>query len=306
MLARRLEELQREKERLQLARDLARERLRDLEQVKRQAEAELAAAKRKSSGIHYVNDSCQTGGDASEGKEIYASRWSTVEPSQPLTRPPKQQAKNAAGIDSKGNPSAKKGKKKRSAHANANNVHHRDNYVPTRQNKNVPAPGLDAFPSLGLVGADNDFSTENYHPQLGYTNLIPFFAGSDEWICSWCEIGMFFGDDATFKRLIRKRKSLVKIRKRAQRRAARAASGQAPNPAKTKKNKPAAQTTAQPSTRKNSAVQTVDQTKYDPHAPPPAAPAPVPASATSQNSATPSSGKPSSQSTSATRAIRAT
>ena len=144
-----------------------------------------------------------------------ASRWSSTGPVLPL--PP-----DTIGIKNtprKAPP--RKGKKKRAAHANANNVHHRDNYVPSRRpGKPAPVPAIEqsanAYPSLGLVAPDNAFSAAGYHPQLGTSHLVPFFAGPDEWLCGDCEFSLLFGDTEALHRMIKKRKNVLKIRKKAQ------------------------------------------------------------------------------------------
>lgn len=48
---------------------------------------------------------------------------------------------------------------------------------------------------------------------------------ADEWICAFCEYDLFYGDEALYRRGIKNRKKILKRRKRARERAAKAASG---------------------------------------------------------------------------------
>ncbi|KAA1096364.1 hypothetical protein PGT21_014122 [Puccinia graminis f. sp. tritici] len=156
----------------------------------------------------------------------------------------------------------KKGKKKRSAHANANNIHHRDNYVPSRLPTSYPVrsgtgrgfeeegmprdwarvrleyegrlgrgfidptaagpdePGGEALSSTGARKA---------HCQLGRSPIARFFVEPDEWICSFCEYELWFGDPLGLIRVIKNRKDVLRRRRRAKERAARAASGIPPS-----------------------------------------------------------------------------
>lgn len=307
----RIEDLRNEKERQMLARELAleRERLRakeaELLSLKRRelaaAQAHTAAGEAKR---EYVTADMQTELDpsATGGKIIYASKWST---SGPPGEPSSDKKKGKVEKGKKA-PSKKK-KKKRAAHANANNHHHRDNYVPSRQPRSGGAgaagsgkaaqdaprepsllPSLAETPSLGLVPDDNVFSTASFHPQLGYTHLTPFFVGPDEWLCSWCEMALLFGDDdAKVQSLVKKRKNALKVRKKAQRRAAKAAAGELPSKDKKKKSgsKPngshGGSQQQQNGGRKYAAVQTVPEGE-DPHAAPPPPETGMPAAASQQ------------------------
>lgn len=291
ILTSRIEDLRNEKERQQLAKELAieRERL-------RAKEAELLSLKRREMAAshaagempkEYTVGGMQTEADPSltSGTVIYASKWSTSGPPMDPSSSSKSRKGGAKGDSTKKSaPSSKKKKKKRAAHANANNHHHRDNYVPSRQPRSTPqtpaqatiVPSMHDMPSLGLVSDDNIFSTASFHPQLGYTNLTPFFVGQDEWLCSWCEMALLFGDDdAKTQQLIKKRKNALKVRKKAQRRAAKAAAGELPaKDSKKKKGKASTNTSttnsapAQGPARKCASVQTVPEGE-DPHAPPP-------------------------------------
>lgn len=331
IVASRLEDLRNERERQQLAKELAleRERLRakeaELMNLKRRemaaaAQANSAAAGTAEARREYAIGGMQTEVDASlsEGKVIYASKWSESGPPGGMsTSKGGKGGSGAAGDGSSKKPSSsKKKKKKRAAHANANNHHHRDNYVPSRQPRSsgaggggssggagggaphhgqaaghsghgghahghasaptdssaLPLPSLAEMPSLGLVPDDNVFSTASFHPQLGLTHLTPFFVRPDEWICSWCELALLFGDDDhKINQLAKKRKHALKVRKKAQRRAAKAAAGQLPPKDKKKKggntaaaNGDAHNGQAQAATRKYASVQTVPEGE-DPH-----------------------------------------
>jgi len=197
------------------------------------------------------------------------------EPPPPLPQPPapkpqdlapagKPQVPDSSGADGRSvqqgaRKNKKKGKKKRSAHANANNIHHRDNYVPSRLPASYPvrtasettaflgggtsewarlrleyesrtgrgyidptATGLDEQPG-GLGGP------LKAHCQLGPSPIARFFVEPDEWICSFCEYELWFGDPLGLVRVIKNRKDVLRRRRRAKERAARAASGIPPS-----------------------------------------------------------------------------
>lgn len=128
--------------------------------------------------------------------------------------PPLQNGKGKQG-NNKG-----KGKKKRSAKANANNVHHRDNYVPSRlpNSTSTNRPSHEPPPP-------SSSSTQAPHPQLGSSSMASYFAGQDEWICAFCEYELFFGEPPLLARCMRRRKSVLRVRRRARERAAKAANG---------------------------------------------------------------------------------
>lgn len=94
-------------------------------------------------------------------------------------------------------PPLKKGRKKRSAHANANNSHHRSNYVPSR----IPtssAPHVPQYdPSLPPPLTSWPASDEAIAAAGG--NKGPgaaYFAGPDEWLCMFCEYEIFYGEES--------------------------------------------------------------------------------------------------------------
>lgn len=108
---------------------------------------------------------------------------------------------------------AKKGKKKkRSALANANNVHHRDNYIPSR------LPSQDSAPADEASGS----SAPHVHPHAPHPNGSSFFAGTDEWLCAFCEYEIFYGEPSLLALATRRRKKVLRIRRKAQARARKA------------------------------------------------------------------------------------
>lgn len=154
----------------------------------------------------------------------------------------------------------KKGKKKRSAHANANNVHHRDNYIPSRlptthqQTSTAIRSGLGTElatidllaqdydptgtrstlhpfidPNLSVIGEGEADSVSGgrgvSHSQLGSSAISNFFVEPDEWICGFCEYELWFGEELSLVKVIKNRKAILRRRKRAKDRAARAAAG---------------------------------------------------------------------------------
>lgn len=230
----RLAELNRERVKLKRARELILERARELDNVRQQGVDEDgkmvkrsadagASSKATPASKTYTDASVQTDGGAPGGREIYVT--------------PRTTGPNAIG--GRKPPPRKGGKKKRAAHANANNVHHRDNYVPSRpvrsstaatstRQTNTAVPMLRPGASLDLVDPNSPFyvSGPESHPQLGNSGLTPFFAGMEEWLCTFCEAKILYGSTSNVSEMVRKRKGVLKVRKRAQERAAKAASGQ--------------------------------------------------------------------------------
>ncbi|GAA6023601.1 hypothetical protein JCM11491_006050 [Sporobolomyces phaffii] len=137
----------------------------------------------------------------------------------------------------------KKGRKKRAAHANAHNVHHRDNYVPSR------------------IPAATTVQTTNHHPQSqssGDASLGPMswpasdaaiaaagpyaatcggghYCDPDEWLCLFCEYQLFYGEEPALYRAMRKRKGVLKVRHKAKDRAMKATQGRPGSPPETSK-----------------------------------------------------------------------
>lgn len=116
----------------------------------------------------------------------------------------------------------KKGKKKRSAHANALNVHHRDNYVPSRS----PAPGAAANepPPRFMSWPASEEALASAGPYAS-TCGGGHFCGPDEWLCLFCEYELFYGEESLLYKAIGRRKNVLKVRKKAQDRANKAAHG---------------------------------------------------------------------------------
>lgn len=136
-------------------------------------------------------------------------------------------------------------KKKRSALANASNPHHLRNYIPSRLPNSGPPPTISAAQAaLQFLGpAPTRFLSADFAPRSGPGapamrkrttaggNLASAQDGvviPDEWICSFCEYDLFYGSDASFRHGVRQRKKILRRRRRARERAARAASGVAP------------------------------------------------------------------------------
>ncbi|KAI7946323.1 hypothetical protein MJO29_010850 [Puccinia striiformis f. sp. tritici] len=63
------------------------------------------------------------------------------------------------------------------------------------------------------------------HCQLGKSPIARFFVEPDEWICSFCEYELWFGEPISLIKVIKNRKEVLKRRKRALDRAARSANG---------------------------------------------------------------------------------
>ncbi|KAK4052885.1 hypothetical protein OIO90_004161 [Microbotryomycetes sp. JL221] len=129
-------------------------------------------------------------------------------------------------------PNTKKGKKKRSAHANALNVHHRNNYVPSRvpavstlSPSNLHGPtssnrSNDDGSALYWPASEQALSNDRYHGAGG--GDLSWFSGPEEWMCSMCEYDLLFGD---IHKVVKQRKRMLKVRKRAKQRASKATAG---------------------------------------------------------------------------------
>lgn len=125
---------------------------------------------------------------------------------------------------------AKSKKTKRSALANASNPHHLRNYVPSR----LPHSGAN---NSSPMGAQNHLSPlplrflsaelpprrkRNKNPVMPLINLTN---PEEEWICASCEYSLFYGDEQSYRRVVRQRKKILARRRRAMERAAAAAAG---------------------------------------------------------------------------------
>lgn len=120
----------------------------------------------------------------------------------------------------------KKGKKKRSAHANALNVHHRDNYVPSRMpSSNSHRDSKDTHDGP-LALTSWPASEEAIARAGGARPDLSYYTGSDEWLCAFCEYDLFFGPDPA--KSARRRKRVLKVRKKARERASKATGGAGP------------------------------------------------------------------------------
>ncbi|GAA5971387.1 hypothetical protein JCM21900_004316 [Sporobolomyces salmonicolor] len=120
----------------------------------------------------------------------------------------------------------KKGRKKRSAHANAHNVHHRDNYVPSR----LPSSSTHHTPQTtdASLGPTTWPASEEALASAGpYASTCGggHFCSADEWLCLFCEYELFYGEEPALYRAVRKRKNVLKVRKKAQERAQKATQG---------------------------------------------------------------------------------
>lgn len=145
-------------------------------------------------------------------------------PASALPSPPLVPASNSSLPPRKA--PLKKGRKKRSAHANAHNVHHRDNYVPSRfpiasasqsSQSNDPSSGPTSWPASEEAIA----SAGQYASTCGGGH----YCGPDEWLCLFCEYELFYGEESALLRAVRKRKGVLKVRQKAKDRAMKATQG---------------------------------------------------------------------------------
>ncbi|GAA5823314.1 hypothetical protein JCM3770_002195 [Rhodotorula araucariae] len=120
---------------------------------------------------------------------------------------------------------AKKGRKKRSAHANALNVHHRDNYIPSRLPSHTPSANGVAHDANGTPYLTSWPASEEALASAGpYASTCGggHFCGPDEWMCLFCEYELFYGEESLLYKAIRKRHNVLKVRKKAKDRATKA------------------------------------------------------------------------------------
>lgn len=125
-------------------------------------------------------------------------------------------------------PATKKGRKKRSAHANALNVHHRDNYVPSRLPSHTSSTNGVAHDANGTPYLTSWPASEEALASAGpYASTCGagHFCGPDEWLCLFCEYELFYGEESLLYRAVRRRHNVLKVRKKAKDRATKATQG---------------------------------------------------------------------------------
>lgn len=140
----------------------------------------------------------------------------------------------------------KKGKKKRSAYANANNSHHRQNYVPSRLPSSTPSRRQEGVEGALSLFGDSELPHDNKSAVFNFA--------SDEWMCMFCEYELWYGNRPQLAGCVKKRKKLLKIRKKAADRAKEAVEGSR----KQKKPPP-----PPPSAHHNAANKSASQTEED-------------------------------------------
>ncbi|KAI5481791.1 hypothetical protein MNV49_000068 [Pseudohyphozyma bogoriensis] len=131
----------------------------------------------------------------------------SVEPVSDTNTNPPLASPDSPNVPTPRKPPPKKGKKKRSAHANAKNVHHRDNYIPSR---------MPASSSHGNDAASGDQLTSWPASQeaieaAGKSQSSIFQFSQDEWLCAFCEYELFFGEESMLAKVVKKRKNVLKI-----------------------------------------------------------------------------------------------
>ncbi len=163
---------------------------------------------------------------------------------QPATRAEEQHGVRSPPAAAKASPNSETGglansakssknkKKKRSALANASNPHHLRNYVPSRLPNSEPtATALPARSAQNLISPlPVRFLCADLPRYEKNDRVVPQSRGprgntAEEWICSFCEYDLFYGWDASFRDAVKSRKKVLRRRRRARERAARAASG---------------------------------------------------------------------------------
>lgn len=183
---------------------------------KKAAVVPKTTAKKPAAASHVaVDHSTSEGSPSSNSPRSFQTPLSPVAPLPPLRRPPPP----------------KKGRKKRIALANGQNPHHRDNYVPARK----PSPASPHTTSQPLT----DHGSTAASPLMSWpasdqaiaavggqhSSFDSQFATSDEFLCVWCDYELFYGEDHAFTKAMLKRQKLLKVRRKAKARAAKAANG---------------------------------------------------------------------------------
>jgi len=216
-----------------------------VEDLKNKFEKELlrqasAAAKATKNAISKMTTTTK-GGNGKAAKPHVSHNQKKVQPGatraeEQSTRVRPEAAKShpnrETGLANSAKSDKNKKKKKRSALANASNPHHLRNYVPSRlPNSGPTATALAARAAQNLISplpvrflcADLPLYDKNGRgvPQskASHNNT------AEEWICSFCEYDLFYGWDASFRDAIKSRKKVLRRRRRAQEKAARATSG---------------------------------------------------------------------------------
>lgn len=187
------------------------------QELQRQAARAAEAAKQTAA---VLNSGPVAGRSAKQGRS--ASGRSVAEP-----RPAKVEHSLFGSAPTK----TGKKKKKRSALANASNPHHLRNYVPSRlphSGQISAAQGQQNILNL-LSPLPVHFLAADVPPRRkkksNATPATTLSSPAEEWICPFCEYGLFYGDAAAYQRAISNRKKILRRRKRARERAAAAASG---------------------------------------------------------------------------------
>ncbi|SCZ90585.1 BZ3500_MvSof-1268-A1-R1_Chr1-3g02081 [Microbotryum saponariae] len=163
----------------------------------------------------------------------------------PITSPTTYTTEPPSAIPPSTRKPRKKGKKKRSAHANALNPHHLNNYTPSRMPNRSSSgaagsssPHTDAPPSL-LSILDDEVQPLSSWPASDQVisqalltirnrsagDALRFFAGPEEDVCAFCDYELWFGGEGNLERSVRRRKKVLKVRKKAKERARKAANG---------------------------------------------------------------------------------
>ncbi|GAA6058536.1 hypothetical protein JCM10212_006975 [Sporobolomyces blumeae] len=256
--------LQDQKERLKAAKERA-AKARDQEKARRKEKAERERVEKEKKAAaaaaapapptpaatprRAASASLPTAGPTSSSPRYSRSTHPSASPSDAPLAPPPASAlpppPNAATSaptpthDAPRRAPLKKGRKKRSAHANAQNVHHRDNYVPSR----LPfaSPPLHPSASSPFYASPSDPSQAHGPTSwpasdeataaagpYAHTCGGGHFCGPDEWLCLFCEYEVFYGEPSALLRAVRKRKGVLKVRRKAQERATKATSGHPP------------------------------------------------------------------------------
>ncbi|SCV68571.1 BQ2448_692 [Microbotryum intermedium] len=166
----------------------------------------------------------------------------------PITSPTTYTTEPPSAIPPSTRKPPKKGKKKRSAHANALNPHHLNNYTPSRVPNRSSSGGVgsstphsDPHPTLRSILEDQVQPLTSWPAsdeviaearaslqQLGSrspSEALRYFAGPEEDVCAFCDYELWFGGEGSLGRTVRRRKKVLKVRKKARDRASKAANG---------------------------------------------------------------------------------
>ena len=117
-------------------------------------------------------------------------------------------------------PKSKKGKK-RSAHANANNPHFKSNYIPSRMPAAAAQSHHDSAQALTSWPASEEAIASGRAAGTGARRAAGYFAGSEEWLCAFCDYEIFWGEESHLVKATKRRQKVLEVRRKSKKKAAK-------------------------------------------------------------------------------------